>query len=319
MPPRILVSYSYHETHQPRYHTNVKFFLREALERFPSDSVDYLFVIQGHECSVKLPEDHPRVTVLRTDNSGFDLGGHGKGIRHLLDDTEQLLSLPYDYYIFLNGGQRGPFLPSYWPQDQHWTRVFLNRFHHHRKPGVVGATMFQHPKLQKPVVETWCMALTASCFWDVWEHVPVFELHRTKKQAVVNGEDVLGPFLHQQGYTVDCLLYKYRDGQEDINVDIPSRPFGYDSINIHPLETVFHKTYWQSGTRSENGYECPFEQRYTEWALGHEPQPVTAQLDPRRRPRWGWEHALTVAILSALLMAAVAWLIVLITGRRHLP
>lgn len=49
-------------------------------------------------------------------------------------DTSQ-----YKYVLFINSSVRGPYLPSYWPQSVHWTRVFTDRIND--KVKLVGPTI----------------------------------------------------------------------------------------------------------------------------------------------------------------------------------
>lgn len=264
--PKVYVSYAYYEGADPRYQKNLEYFLKMGCP--PDPDVTYKIMVQGHTCSQShlIPK---HVEVVRTENTGFDLGAHGKGMN---DDTVD----KHDLFVFMNSGCRGPFLPSYWPQKAHWYYAFMERMKRHDNPGIVGVSNFCHPKIKKPVVETWCFAMPKNALKDVRSNTTVFNLHQSKSDAVVNGEDTLGPYLYDQGYDLDCMLYKYlnTNWKEQDNTcngcGIPSRPWNYAGISMHPFETIFYKTYWQSAKASENGYKCPFEQRYTEWALGEE-------------------------------------------------
>lgn len=267
-----LVSYAYYESDIQRYAENLSFFLEQGvvpyLEQYPY--VTYLFVIQGHTCSVQIPK-HDRIHVLYTDNSGYDLGAHGKGLAHLKTQGFNLHN--FQYFMFLNSGQRGPFLPVYWPTDQHWTHAFINQIHKQEKPGAVSASMFLHRVHDVPIVETWCFCLGADTFHDVYQNTTTFDDHKTKLDVIHNGEEALSIYLNQQDYSVGCLLYKYKhmDWTEStpdkcLQNGFPSRPWQYADINVNPMETLFYKCFWRSlDEEDNNNYECPFEQRYTAW------------------------------------------------------
>ena len=268
----VLVSYSYYEPDDEvmasRCIENLKFFLKEGVERFSeskdSPMVDTYVVIQGNKCSIEIPKS---VTVLETENTGYDLGAHGKLIYTLEHE--------YDYYIFLNCGQRGPFLPTYWDTTYHWSHIFTDRLEFER--GGCSSSIFWHGEIQKPILETWAFALCRRTFLDVYRNTTVFDLHKTKKDVVVNGEDTLGPFLYDNKYNISCLLLKYRDvnwsdltKKDALTNNIPSRPWNYEGINTHPLETVFFKVFWNSTGDKKDEYVCPYEERYTQWAFGEE-------------------------------------------------
>lgn len=322
---RTLVSYSYYEGSDPRYAENLRFFLNEGLKSLNQHKhVDYIFVVQGRNCSVQLPE-HTQVRVLLTDNSGFDFGAHYKGQVYLQQQGVDLTQ--YDTLIFMNSGQRGPFLPSYWDDAHHWSEIFERRLAKHQRPGIVGSSMFCHKDTKQPIVETWCFALSQDAFQDVRENTSVFTVHATKYRAVIDGEDRLTPYLYDRGYDVDSLLFKYRDMDWSKGCDncvIPSRPWSYEDITVHPFEVVFYKTYWRSSANEdENGYVCPFEQRYTEWALKKNPASVL-KLRPSsyniedgkaRKSRWRQhiKNPLLIATvaLSTVTLVLIIWLVLL--------
>ena len=92
------------------------------------------------------------------------------------------------------------------------------------------------------------------------------------KDSAINGENNLTKVVLANGLDIDCLQMKFSRDKSSNNVNgyrISSRPWSYEDISITPFETVFYKTYWDSALPSENGYECPFEQRYTEWIMGN--------------------------------------------------
>lgn len=268
---KLLVSYSYYES-LPRHATNLEFFLQKGVLPFlDTCNVDVQFVIQGHRCSVSIPH-HSRIDTLYTDNTGYDLGAHGKGLQHRRKQGKDTV---YTHYMFLNCGQRGPFLPSYWPQSKHWFHSFLERFKRSEHCGAVSACIFCHPLLEIPVLETWAFALSRQAFVELSTNSTVFDLHATKTDALVNGEEKVAVALLSKGFAIDCMLLKYASEVWTLQKKtcnqglIPSRPWHYEGININPIETVFYKSWWKTKDRYDwEQYECPFEQKYTGWQLG---------------------------------------------------
>lgn len=303
MSHKVLVSYSYYEASQTRYQDNLKFFLHEAVGQPCHDkTVDctYVLVVQGHKCSVPIP---PNVRVHYTDNTGFDLGAHGKAL-------ELYKNQKFDAYVFLNCGQRGPFLPNYWPTNRHWSYVFLDRLFKQEKPGIVGVSIFCSKHLKKPVVETWAFCMSRDALETIQRNTGVFQLHSSKHSAVHKGEHTLGPYLFDHKFGMDCLLYKYRnvDWQNQAmkcnNCAIPSRPWSYEDISIHPMEVVFYKTFWQSFPGQRSGYKCPYETRYTQWALGEDPKADKEELNGTLPSPWR-----NIAVQAVLCVLAGAFLI----------
>ena len=321
----VFVSYAYHEpsTRPERVRDNVRLFLTLGTTP-PHPTVTYHLTLQGSPAPPQIPS---HVQVLSSENTGFDLGAHGKALASLDRSA-------FDFFVFLNCGARGPFLPTYWPSDRHWTTVFTDKLRAQSHPGIVGPSLFFHAQPRDAVVETWAFALSRAALEAVLASTSVFALHATKDAAVRHGEDTLTPFLQKHGFDVDCFLLRYQHHQpwrtdlalatpEALNHgQIPSRPFRYEGINVHPLELVFYKTHWRSSGAMDDGYECPFEQRYTQWLLD-ESEPRTLAL-PRRRVHWAEplareEPASTASTAAPLLLPwvlmgvfAILWLVTLL-------
>lgn len=81
--------------------------------------VDFVFVVNGESTATFPSADN--VLVIRRENTCYDFGSWGIGLQNL----EQKLHT-YKYFVFLNSSVRGPFLPIYFPQEQHWTSIFTN-------------------------------------------------------------------------------------------------------------------------------------------------------------------------------------------------
>lgn len=263
---RVLVSYAYYEKNTERHKKNLEFFLKEGYERFRNfKNVDIYLCLNGGKCNVKLPQETDNFHVLKRGNTGFDFGAHQDVLNIVLKKYGSFSKAPYTTYIFLNGSQRGPFLPVYWRPDVHWSTVFSDKLNN---SGLVGSCKFTHSKDKIDTVETWAFALAPNAMKTVWDNGTVFRQHPSKESAC-KAEDDLTRIILKSGLGIDTLQLKYvRNKLDTNNYNISSRPWNYENISIHPLETVFYKTYWDSALESENGYECPFEQRYTEWIIG---------------------------------------------------
>lgn len=267
---RVLVSYAYYEKSTERHHDNLKFFLQEGVTRL-SDGAKHVRIelnINGL-CKVPLPETTDTFQAFVRPNVGYDFGAHTDTLERALQqyNAHRFEETPYRYFIFLNGGQRGPFLPTYWPQGRPWTDVFTSKLVD--DVALVGASMFYHEKTQQPVVETWAFALRADGLQSVWDTGRVFLQHPTKHSACV-AEDELTPVIRDAGFRFQSLLLKHSrpsaHTQHNKNL-ISSRPWQYEEINIHPLEVVFYKTYWDTAGEENNHFECPYEARYTQWLM----------------------------------------------------
>jgi hypothetical protein len=101
---------------------SLKYFLEIGVA--PDDPVDYVFIIQGRNVSVSIP-DHKNIRVYRRPNACFDYGAFGAAIEWL--GGIGALKATYDFVVFLNPTAFGPVLPKYWPESIHWSEVFTSR------------------------------------------------------------------------------------------------------------------------------------------------------------------------------------------------
>ena len=263
---RVLVSYVYYEKNTARHNKNLEFFLKEGYERFRNfKNVDIYLCVNGGKCNVKLPEETENFKIVRRSNTGFDFGAHHDVLNIVISKYGSLHRAPYSTYVFLNGSQRGPFLPVYWRPDVHWSTVFSDKF---KTAGLVGSCKFFNVKDKIETVETWAFALRPDALKIALDDGTIFRQHPTKESACIAEDDLTRVILSSK-LGIDTLQLKFaRDNQSKNDYKISSRPWSYENISINPLETVFYKTYWDTALKSENGYDCPFEQRYTEWILG---------------------------------------------------
>ena len=248
----------------------------------------------------------PKVHFLQRANTGFDFGAH----RAALDSEQVRLGahrldlLGYDMYVFLNDGTRGPFFPSYMPDNWHWLDAFSKALN----PPVqlVGTSVVcLHPQdyavqnwpyLRGPKVEGFAFAMSERSFANEIRHGTSFQFHKDKNTAIVSGEYNLSWNVfnaHGQQWSISSLLYNHNgvDFRDHANWQcnnflFPTRPLAHGpGINIHPLEVLFHKPIWHS---IEVGNPCRVSwvetETYTAWAKGQSLPPL-----PKCYERKSWK------------------------------
>ena len=259
---RVFVNYAYSEiggrSDSPR---NLGFFLRHGVTapKQADLTVEFGLVVNGNcthtEC--QQPEtffDGSKVKLhkLFRENRGFDFGAHTAMLEQL--EQEHTVALPYDVYIFLNGGVTGPIAPSYMPHDWHWTRAFTDKLNKN-SVGLVGTAIACLPPRDRggygPKVEAFAFGLSAHALQIVRQQGTSFQQHPTKVSAILSGEYNMTTVLLRHGVNIDCLLKSYQgmDWRNESNWNCntfkhPSRRGSYFGISMHPLEILFHKTHW---------------------------------------------------------------------------
>lgn len=111
--PKFCVFYSYYETKLSKL--NLEFFLENGINL--DDNVFYVFLINNHNCSVKIP-NNKNIKVIYRDNIGHDFGSWKDGLNSI--------KKTFDFYIFMNDTVNGPFLPRYIPTNITWYQMFCN-------------------------------------------------------------------------------------------------------------------------------------------------------------------------------------------------
>jgi hypothetical protein len=265
---KTVITYAYHENSRTMY--NLDYFIQVGMCNDPN--LLYIFVINGNVCNVDIVEGDNCV-IIRRDNVGYDFGAHRASIDYLINLYGDFDSVPYDNYIFLNCGVIGPFLPSYYPSNIHWSNIFTSKLND--KVKLVGTSLvcFEYKSVtgQGPHIEGFCFCLDKIGLKIVMDTNTVFVNHLNKHDAINNGEYGLSKCILKAGYSLDCLLYKYQNidwsnkqnWTNHNNYNHPSRNNTYDNITLHPFETVFHKWYWVGHQPVNFNYVV----KYRKWKL----------------------------------------------------
>lgn len=243
---KIVISYAYFETDVAKY--NFEFFASNELKW--RDDIDYIIVINGHKCSVRIPS-LPNVTVIQRENIGFDFGAYNAACEYIEKNEKT-----YDYFVFLNSGVFGPVMPHYSNQfllNFHWSSIFINKINHFVK--LVGTTIVCLPMKDAggygPKIEGFFFATDSTGYRVLREKGTIFQDHATKHSAIVNGEYGLSRAILESGFTIDCMLTAYQgidwknknNWNQNKNLHA-SRKGKYFGKSIDPYEVIFHKWKW---------------------------------------------------------------------------
>lgn len=257
--PKDVLLYVYYETDDAK--RNLQFFLDHALH----SNMDFIFIINGEELSIHIPEKN-NIQVIHRPNTCYDLGSMGE----VLNANNQTVLKKYDRFIMMNASVRGPLLPG-WARNIGlcWSNIFFGQ-----------------------LSETTKLAgLTANCVPDYPKHIQSMMLavdrtgmdlmlsnlgcHDEYDNAVMYGETALTQSILNDGYAAEPIFsIRYSDRYQR-NADfwdhceIKDVLFGerYAGMDVHPFDTIFAKTH-RSGEVSTP--YTPAGQlvvdRLTEWA-----------------------------------------------------
>ena len=237
---KIFISYVYYKSPSSDY--NLLYFIENEIRK--RENVFYSIVINGMICSYEIPK-LPNVNVIYRENKGFDFGGH----KASLDKLGENKSL-YNYFFFMNSGVIGPILKNI---NEEWYSKFTNKFTN--KVKLVGTTIVCLPHTDRggfgPKVEGFCFCLDMEGLKLILKNGKIFYNHKNKTKAILNGEYALSKCIINNGFTIDCMLDKYKDidwydsKNYNLNNNIhPSRKNSFFGKNIDPYEVIFHKWFW---------------------------------------------------------------------------
>lgn len=251
--PKFCVFYSYFETNKSQ--KNLEFFVKNGINL--NDDIFYVFLINNHNYSVKIP-NQKNIKIVCRDNIGHDFGSWKDGLKSIKET--------FDYYIFMNDTVRGPFLPRYIPKNITWYQMFCNLisekvklsgltinyfpWHHHKlkdsennnlgkccidaysdgKYKHVQSMMFCTDKVGLEILNKNIFNLTLNEYEDIYKKnrknfIMRFEIGMSQ-QIIKHGFDIAALYV--------CDIKKHKTGDIWYN----NKYFG---TTMNPLETIFIK------------------------------------------------------------------------------
>lgn len=225
---KILISYvayapqSVSLTKYDQCKSNFDFFLRVGVTQ--SENIDYIFSLVDDTAVPKRlnmltsASNTNNIIIQRVDNMQLDLYTHGSVLRNHTSD-------PYDYYVFMNCGSRGPYYKSptshqpgrptqahgihnYIQANSTWLQPYISKMQ--STVGLVGSTLSCEVS---PHVQSYIMvarADAAKIIMDVWspdERVS----SDSRAAAIVDTEVAVSTAVLQAGIGISCLDSRYLD------------------------------------------------------------------------------------------------------------
>lgn len=232
-----LISLAYYETPVTRF--NLRYFIQFELElNYPHR--DYLIIING-TCSLPLPV-RDNIRIIHRDNTGFDLGAHGEGLRSINRSR-------YQYFILMNAGVLGPCTPV----GVDWLPSIVQRITHRVK--LVSSSIVCLPQTDAggpgPHCESFFLVTDVLGLELLLADPLALGLHSTKRAAILEGEYRITKLIRASGYAIECLIPEYQGvdwtlpQNQDLNsCQHPSRAGSFYGKSLNPADQIFHKWYW---------------------------------------------------------------------------
>jgi hypothetical protein len=257
-----LVIYSYYQKND-EYVKNLEFFLKFGI--YPD--IDYIFCINGRECSITIP-NLPNIKIIERDNIGFDFGAYYDALKTI--DTKF-----YEYYFFINTSVRGPFLPDNIRSNVKWTQPFIellkgdvklvgtsiNIFNikngtaqdyanHYITKYLVESGLGYNPPF--PHVQSQMFLLNReSLNYLLSENFFNYSIDNDFSKTIALREILMSLLILKNGWNINCILNKYKNLEyrkikDDINPTSSGGdayyPGAYFGNSIKPYDVIFIKT-----------------------------------------------------------------------------
>jgi hypothetical protein len=241
-----VIIYTYYSSQTNDY--NLSFFVKKELTF--KENIDYIIVINGYEYNKNIIfPDIENLKIIKRENIGFDFGGHKAALEYI-EESNKL----YNYYFFMNSSVIGPIIPHYLTET-HWSTFFIKKINDNVK--LVGTTIVCLPHTDKggygPKVEGFFFMVDQIGLNILKNDGTVFCNHVDFYNTIINGEYGLSKCILKNGYSIDCMLSKYKniDWRNSSNYNMnnnihPSRKNSFYGNSINPYEVIFHKYYWKN-------------------------------------------------------------------------
>ena len=250
---KIAVIYAYYEKTND-YILNLKYFLKRGIY----DECDYYFIVNGC-CSIDFPKRN-NIKVENRENNGYDFAS----FNYILFQKD-LIFKNYDYYVFMNSSQRGPFIPNYIKIK--WYEPFINMIKDDVK--LVGVTinifskyLFSQGKLLEektnyklpfPHVQSYFFVTDKECLKFLIEKEIFQEKYDYDNfdELIAFKEILMSKVVLENNWNISSIIPEYRElDYRTIKEDINKTSMNNDPLykkccfgrTIHPYEAIFIKT-----------------------------------------------------------------------------
>jgi hypothetical protein len=267
---KFLVIYCYYEIRNyQKNQTNLSFFINHGLNKknWRKLDVDYLFIINGFQCEVLIPEED-NIKILKRENS-MDFEGWNEGMNYLENLYECDIYDKYTHIFFINCSVLGPLADP--NLNFHWLEPYYNKLIKENSyicsniitnlpssdlggPGFRCSSYCFLLKIdkkilnilrKKKIVNVNETSLNKSVELD---YNTIFGKKRNRLDAVLTGEYGLSRMLLKEGYKLSCLLYDEIDYKLNPTLDgnIHQDRFGTFKGNNLPIsKIIFYKNIWR--------------------------------------------------------------------------
>lgn len=231
-----LISFNhYYDDDRITNQENLSFFIKHGL--IEDENIDYNFIISSGDRGGDDIPTKDNVSVLRTENEGYDFGAWGKSL-------ESVNIKNYNNFIFINDTCRGPFIPSYINNKINWVEMFLGSLSEEIKlVGPTWNTTCDNPHYVKSLpqnhIQTYCFGTDLVALQILIEN-KIFSTNNQSKQAIIMNHEVrASQVLRENGFKIKPFQLSQFLEKEHGDIVYDNKYFG---ATLNPIEIMFIKT-----------------------------------------------------------------------------
>ena len=246
--PKVCIIYVYYERkNEQKNQTNLAFFIKYGLDksRWRDMNITTLFVINGHQCEVLIPE-RDDIFVHKQDNCS-DWEGWYNGFKYFEKKNEKPIYESFSYLCLINASSFGPVYED--SIDTHWLDPFLNKMKQEKSiicspcanllpdsdlggPGIRIVPQFSLLKIDKDIYNI--LINTKINMGNLYTNT-IYGLKKNKIDAVLTGEYGLSKILLEHNYKISSLV----TSNDKYRIDF------YRLDNTVIKNTIFIKNNWR--------------------------------------------------------------------------
>ena len=267
---KIAIIYAYYERkNEQKNQTNLSFFIKYGLDksRWKDMDITTLFIINGHQCEVLIPEREDIIVWKRDYNNEYDIGSYKLGIQYFEDKYKRKFYDIFDHLFIMNAGIFGPIYES--DKNSHWLDPFFNKLKNEDSvicspvinflrdddaggPGPRCQSYCSLIKIDRYIynllLNTKISMLSEGTKNNTYQNRlgKVIDIHQDKVGIILFGEYGLTRILLNNNYKISCLIYdniNYFD--KNIYDNFSHRIDRYDDFKEEYFEKcIFIKNNW---------------------------------------------------------------------------
>jgi hypothetical protein len=223
------------------YHQHLRFFMEHGLENVGPEVQTIVVTTQTAQVDPVLLAKRNGVTWLTREDRCYDLESYRIGLEHIAGNRDK-----FKYFVFLNCGLAGPFLPSYTAKfGLHWSKYFHSLLNHQVKLAGLSINCGGKGNKKWPHVQSMLWATDFAGLSIINEYMR-------------RGANISLGFVERKMPTVECISdNRQSTNKMDRDVFIALYEMGLSKAIVDAGYKIDAVNAWQQGSVPMDATDCP--------------------------------------------------------------